>query len=478
LSVEPGATSAPDDAVARAAELDVIYANAPVGLCFLDAELRFVRVNAAMAAINGRETAAHIGLTVRQVLGPLADQLEPLYRMVLETGEPIAGLELKAAPRPERAQDGPAHWIIHVHPVRDDVGGTLGINVSVSDVTESRRHEDHRRRLYQELLESEERLRALSDNLPYGMVYQIAVAADGARRFTHIGANCERLNGVSAKAALADAQALYSRIDPAYLPELVALEDRALATLDPFDAEAPFLQADGSRRWFHLSAAPRTLHDGSVVWDGIQIDVTERREAEEHRKLLLKELNHRVANSFQLAVSLLQLHANRAADAGVKAQLETVQHRLVAIAAAHANLYDDGQLRTLEAGRYLEELCRRLGEGWTADSQITLDVAAEPCELATERAIPLGLILNELVTNAAKYAFEGRDGGRIEVRFGRTEDGCRLSVADDGNGLPENGMERSGGLGMGLVKALARQIGGVLHVENRAGARFVIDLPD
>ena len=107
-----------------------------------------------------------------------------------------------------------------------------------------------------------------------------------------------------------------------------------------------------------------------------------------------------------------------------------------------------------------------------------LGVAAEPCELATEHAIPLGLILNELVTNAATYAFDGRTDGRIEVRFGRTPGGCRLSVADDGKGLPEPGGERQGGLGMGLVRALARQIGGTLQVENRGGARFVIDLPD
>ena len=607
LSVQPARAASAAGEAARAAELDVIYATAPVGLCFLDNDLRFVRVNAAMAAINGREAEAHLGLTVREVLGPLADQLEPLYRMVLEAGEPIAALELKAAPRPERLQDGPAHWILHVHPVRDGAGEMLGLNVSVSDVTESRRHEDHRRRLYQELLESEQRLRALSDNLPYGMVYQIAVSPDGAsRRFSYVAANCQRLNGVPAERAMADPDALYGLIPPDHLERLVALEDEALRALKPFDAEVPFRQPDGSLRWFRISSAPRAAPDGSTIWDGIQIDiheareaqerlkadenrlnltlqaapigfweynlrtnvlnwderlrsfygysadaelrledyhsrlhpedyeavragyeaalrpgggdfsfehrtllpdgsgrwiqaygrvvpdakgdpervvgasvdVTERKLAEEHRKLLLKELNHRVANSFQLAVSLLQLHANRAADAGVKDQLETVQHRLVAIAAAHANLYDDGELRSLDAGRYIEELCRRLREGWTADGSVTLDVSAEPCELATERAIPLGLILNELVTNAAKYAFEGRERGRIAVRFGRTAGGCRLSVADDGKGLPETGPERHGGLGMGLVKALVRQVGGSLAIDNQAGARFVIDLPD
>lgn len=605
LSIEPPGEAPVEAAVARSAELDVIYDSAPVGLCFLDADLRFVRVNAAMAEINGRDTGSHLGLTVREVLGPLADQLEPLYRMVLETGDPISQLELKAQPRPERVQDGARHWILNIHPVRDPAGGMLGINVSVSDVTESRQLEDHRRRLYQELLESEQRLRALSDNLPHGMMYQIAVAPDGARRFTHVGANCERLNGVPAGAVLADAQALYSRIDPAFLPRLMQLEEAALETLSPFDAEAAFLQPDGSQRWFRLSSAPRIGADGTIVWDGIQIDITESRESqarlqrnenrlslalqaapiglweydlragklwwdaqlksiygfpaeaevsleqfhrlihpedlekvkagyvalmgpggdftfehrtllaggssrwllafgrvvidprgeperivgaslditerkrlEEHQKLLLEELNHRVANSFQLAVSLLQLHAHRTADPAVRSQFETVQQRLVAIAAAHANLYDDGSVRTLDAGRYFEELCNRLRDAWTGDGRITLDVMAEHGDLATDRAIPLGLILNELVTNAAKYAFDGRDKGRIEVRFERNGGGCRLSVSDDGNGLPDGGAERHGGLGMGLVRALVRQVGGALAVESRDGARFTLDVPE
>ncbi|WP_084112835.1 GAF domain-containing protein [Belnapia moabensis] len=138
----------------------------------------------------------------------------------------------------------------------------------------------HRLRVEAELRESEARLRALADNLPAGMVYQLAMQRDGSeRRFVYVSRGCERLTGVSVEAALADPGALYQTIAPEHREELAAAEWAAIGDLAHFDREVPFTRADGQARWGRIVSAPRRMPDGSLVWDGLLVDVTDRRAA-------------------------------------------------------------------------------------------------------------------------------------------------------------------------------------------------------
>lgn len=117
----------------------------------------------------------------------------------------------------------------------------------------------------------------------YGMAFQLRLGPGAStRRFVYVSPSCEVLNGVTAEAALADPMALYSLVDPAYMPAILEEEQRALQTLTPFDLEAPFRRPDGGLRWFRITSAPRVEiePDGSTLWDGVQIDVTEKRAAE------------------------------------------------------------------------------------------------------------------------------------------------------------------------------------------------------
>ena len=131
------------------------------------------------------------------------------------------------------------------------------------------------------LLEGQERLRALADNIPNGMIYQLVTTPAGERRFAYVSNSCERLNGISAEDALADAEMFYGRIDPAYLPGLMAAESDALQRLSSFEFEAPMRGPDGEMRWFRLLAAPRASTGGCVVWDGIQLDIHDRKLADQ-----------------------------------------------------------------------------------------------------------------------------------------------------------------------------------------------------
>jgi PAS domain S-box-containing protein len=126
--------------------------------------------------------------------------------------------------------------------------------------------------------EMQARLQILADNLPHAMIYQIAASADDrSRRFTFLGRSCERINGVTAEAALADPGVLYDLFSPEDRARVAAAEAAARAEMKPFDLEVAIVRPDGERRWCRLSSAPRLQPDGSTVWDGIQLDITESR---------------------------------------------------------------------------------------------------------------------------------------------------------------------------------------------------------
>jgi two-component sensor histidine kinase len=200
--------------------------------------------------------------------------------------------------------------------------------------------------------------------------------------------------------------------------------------------------------------------------------------AVEQRDVLLQEIEHRVKNSLQLVISMLHLQASSVADEGVRRQLQEASGRIAAVARAHQRLHQGGEARTIELGTYLAELCGDLGASVGA---CTIEPELEPRILvATDRAIPLALIVTELVTNAAKYAYPGSGSGPIRVVL--TIDpahGIGLSVADDGVGLPAGfDPATSSGLGMRIARALAQQAGARLELAPCArGTEFTLTVP-
>lgn len=198
----------------------------------------------------------------------------------------------------------------------------------------------------------------------------------------------------------------------------------------------------------------------------------------DQREVLLQEMNHRVKNSLQLVASMLHLQAGSADDEMVRHQLRDASSRITAIARAHQRLYRSDQVRSLDLAAYLVDLCADL-EASTGERQIQVDVPG-PVEIVTDRAIPIALVVTELVTNAAKYAYADGAAGTIEVRLRRDEgDGIRLSVADSGAGLPAGfDAKSSKGLGMRITRILASQLGADLQLQPRAaGTEFVLIMP-
>ena len=192
------------------------------------------------------------------------------------------------------------------------------------------------------------------------------------------------------------------------------------------------------------------------------------------REMLLREVNHRVGNSLQIIASLLHLQASSAGQDEVKAALTNAMGRVAAVAQVHRRLYTSQDLKSVILNQYLDSLLedlRRLAEG-NRMSRLTLK--AEPIEIDPDRAVAVGIIVNELVMNAVKYAYpEG--AGPIHVELTSQGDDLILSITDDGVGDNAKADPRSTGLGQRIVAAMAAKLDAAVERDpNHVGTRIVL----
>lgn len=174
------------------------------------------------------------------------------------------------SPEKMEVKSGNKVYLVVLHPLPEQEC----VNIYGLDISDQKEIE-------KALRESEERLRNLGDNLPDSAVYQYAYEPDGTVRFLYISAGTEKLNGVKVSDVLNDANTLLQQIPPEYLKRLVEAEIRSARDLSDFDMDVPMLLPDGQMRWFRLHSRPRRMPDGRTVWDGVQIDITERKRTEQ-----------------------------------------------------------------------------------------------------------------------------------------------------------------------------------------------------
>ena len=196
----------------------------------------------------------------------------------------------------------------------------------------------------------------------------------------------------------------------------------------------------------------------------------------DRHQLLAKEVNHRINNSLQIVASMLHLQTTTTQNEEVRHALRDASSRIAAIARAHQRLYGSDQINTVDLGAYLEDICNDLGK---ALPNCKLHVTtASGIQCATDTAIPIALLVNELMTNSAKYAYP--DGGcEVWLDLARSEDTITISVRDRGVGLPQNFDLHSGKrLGMRLITALSSQVHADLQVRRHTpGTEFLLTIP-
>ena len=278
-------------------------------------------------------------------------------------------------------------------------------------------------------------------------------------------------------------------VHPADQQRANELVSEAVSNSSNLDIEFRVVWPDGSIHWindigqitFDEAGQPEGMY-------GIQMDITERKQIEaeirtslREKEVLLKEIHHRVKNNLQVIASMLNLQSGYLDDAQAQEIFQESQNRVAAMATIHEKLYQSRNMARVDFADYIRDLTTQLLSSYTGSEQdIQLEIVADDIWLGINTAVPCGLILNELVSNALKHAFPfGRQTGQVTVQFQRLPAGrLALSVADNGVGMPAYmDWQQLSSLGLTLVNTLARQIGGRLEVENRQGTLFRVIFP-
>jgi two-component sensor histidine kinase/PAS domain-containing protein len=262
---------------------------------------------------------------------------------------------------------------------------------------------------------------------------------------------------------------------------------RALDRGEPYDMEIRFVTAKGKDLWTRTIGKPQVVGGRTVRLSGAFQDITERRLAEDglkaslhEKEVLLKEIHHRVKNNLQIVTSLLGLQLYRLHEEEALAAFRDSIGRIDAMSLIHEQLYKSRDLARIDFGAYVKEAAGGIFRAFGVPAEtVRLTVDMENMYFDVGTAIPCGLIVNELVSNALKHAFPGERPGEIRISLNTTgEETYVLEVTDTGIGLPEGfNVEHVETLGLKLATALVRQLEGTFETGTAGGASFRISFP-
>ncbi|TGL53417.1 response regulator [Leptospira meyeri] len=213
-----------------------------------------------------------------------------------------------------------------------------------------------------------------------------------------------------------------------------------------------------------------------ILW--INLDVTKILDIEyrlakslEEKDVLLKELQHRVKNTLAIISGLLNLESFKVENDVAKQSFLNAQSRIMSMSKVYENLYQSEDLESVDLRKYIEDLVFSLHDIFVLNpTKIRFDVKLEEIRLDLKRTLPLGLILNELLTNALKYAYPNEKGGDVRIHLSRSNENIILSVGDDGEGLPDSvNIEKGNHFGYELIRSLTSQLKGVLSSVSKKG---------
>ena len=199
------------------------------------------------------------------------------------------------------------------------------------------------------------------------------------------------------------------------------------------------------------------------------------------KDMLVREMCHRVKNNFSVVISLISLQARSSQSIELKKALSEIESRIRTMSLIHEMLYQSFDIKNISISRYVAEASRAIFRGYALENsriKLVLDVEEDLCS-DMDTIVPCGLILNELITNAFKYAFKGKAMGTLTVALKKASNNCfMLQVSDDGPGLPDGfDIQSRASLGTTIITSLAKQINGSLEIKKGPGAAFTLHFP-
>ena len=241
---------------------------------------------------------------------------------------------------------------------------------------------------------------------------------------------------------------------------------------------------EGETEWYHIMLTPHSGAFGEMLGYFIfGMDITRQKENEDYirrsldeKQILLREVHHRVKNNLQVIQSLLRMQGRESQSAALEPMLRESQNRIRSIALVHEQLYKQEDVSEIDLADYLKLLLRQVFRTFDLGSKrISSQVEFRDIYLSLTKAIPCALIVNELVTNSIKYAFENADGGQIRILAENNGKKLTLTVQDNGCGFCDDiDIDERETLGLKIVRTLTRQLGGQLDINCTDGAQFKV----
>ena len=375
-------------------------------------------------------------------------------------------------------KNGEVRWFETISKkIFDGEGRYLGKRGVTRDIT--------RRKAVQEALEESERnLRAIVDN-----ANSVIVKYDMSGRITFFNQFAQSLFGYSEEEVLGrrGVETINMPLDPADRLKVETMLEEILENTEEYAYnENENFRRDGTALWVAWTNAP--LYDTGGRKAGILCignDKTRQKRAEDllkqslkEKELLLQEIHHRVKNNLQVISSLLNLQGEYSRASDFDEVIRNCQNRITSIALVHEQIYMSENLAGVEMRPYLRSLLSILFDSYDIDPRrISSTMEIEEIGLPIDTAVPLGLILSELVSNSLKHAFPDGREGTVSIVLRRTPEVIYIEVADDGIGIPDREADNhSGTLGLTLVEALCAQISCTLAVSSGRGTRWTLEL--
>ncbi len=425
-----------------------IFEHLPDGLLVVDDDGRVSRANRTAARLFGYEGETLTGLPIEQLVPQRLHERHRAHRHAF-LADPHArtmGLGLELLGRKADGSEFPVD--VMLSPMQTD--GHRQVVCVVRDVSDRR--------------QAEARFRSLLESAPDAMVI-----VDGEGRVVLVNTQAERMFGYPRQEMLGQAVEM-----------LVPAKHRhghAGHRRHYFDAprvrnmgaglELNGLRKDGTEFPIEISLSPLQTESGVLISSAIR-DVTEQVRARQlllaslaEKEVLLKEVHHRVKNNLAVIASLLYLESTTTTHEPVLKLLQESRDRVRSMSLVHETLYQSGTLSSVDFADYARTLGEELARSFRGPGEaVRLQTVLEPVLLGIDIAVPCGLILNELLTNAFKHAYPGVEKGIVEIHLRRLDaNRCELRVVDHGVGLDATVVAgKSGSLGQRLVRSLARQL--------------------
>jgi PAS domain S-box-containing protein len=447
-----------------------LYENTAIGLYRTSPDGKVILANPSLVRLLGYSSFEELAARSLEHEGfePAYDRR--LFVDLIETQGRVEGLESAWIRR-----DGTTVFIREsARAIRDEAGNTLYYDGTVEDITPRIKAEDA-------LLRSKRQYDKLVSSIPAG-IFILRSRPDGSHKFDYVSSRVADIFNLSVETFLTDPSVAYRPMHPEDVDSLIALNAERFKRPELFEWEGRAI-VDEAIKWVHIASTPEVLEDGDVLWYGVIDDITEHKNAEEkvndllkEKELLLKEVHHRIKNNMNTATTLLNLQSATFSDPQVVAALTDSANRLRAMGVLYDRLYRSSDFQDVSVLEYLSNLADVIVRNFPHSGTITIEKEIGDFTLDVKRSAPVGIIINELLTNIMKYAFPAGKRGTIKVSASLKGRHAVFAVQDDGIGIPESvTMENSAGFGLQLVGMLAEQIEGTIRIERNQGTKFILD---